>query len=132
MMWMIPISILTTCLTALALTAMSWIRRDLRSQLEACHETNQEITTAYTSLTRTLLGVASDSAPPTETTSTLWKPPEWQEPEAEFGSLPIDGDLLREYEEHLQTNGTLSGKHARANPLVEQIVPGQVRLNTTG
>lgn len=128
--WTIPFSILTISAMGLALAVMSWSRKDLRSQLEASQEMNREIMRDYTSLTRTLLGVGSDSPSPTLTISSPPEPTSWQEPEAEFGSLPIDEDLLREFQEDQAR--TLSGKHARTNPLVEQIVPGQVRLNTAG
>jgi hypothetical protein len=128
MMWMIPITILTICLTISLLVAMSWSRRDLRSQLSDYLETNREIMRDYTSLTRTLLGVAPDSPLQTQTTSQELKRPEWQPPEAEFGSLPVDQDLMREYEEHLARNGTLSGRPARTHPEVQQITPGQVTI----
>jgi len=79
----------------------------------------------YTSLTRTLLGVP-DSLAPTETTLQPLRPEPWHEPEAEFGTLPIDEDLMREYNEFLDSHGTLSGQSPRTNPMVPQIVPGQV------
>lgn len=77
-------------------------------------------------LTRTLLGVQSDSQPQTLRISEPPKSDEWHEPEADFGSLPVDEDLMREYQEFLDKNGTLSGGPARTNPEVPQIVPGQV------
>ena len=58
-----PFTILTICLVASVLLAMSWMRADWRSTLEAYRETNRGITRAYDSLTRTLLSVDSVSQP---------------------------------------------------------------------
>jgi hypothetical protein len=112
------------CLTIFSLLVMNWIRKDLRSQLEASQETNRETTREHHLLTRTLLGVQSDSPSRTVTMSTPPVSEMFKEPEADFGALPIDEDLMREYQEHLDTYGTLSGQPARTNPAVEQIVPG--------
>ena len=132
MTWMIPFTILTICLVASVLLAMSWMRADWRSTLEAYRETNREITRAYDSLTRTLLSVDSVSASQTPTTSQPLERQSWPEPKAEFGRVPIDENLLREYQVFLEHNRTMSGQAPRAHPEVEQIVPGQVRANLTG
>ena len=125
-MWLttlILISILTISAIISSLLAMSWIRKDSQSRWQDLLEMNRGITTAYESLTRTLLGVPSEVSP-TATTLTLPTSSPYEGPEAEFGSLPIDEDLMREYEEHLASNSTLSGQPARTNPMVEQITPG--------
>lgn len=116
----------TICLTICSLLAMSWIRKDLRSQLEASHATNREIMKDYSSLTRTLLGVPSDSQAQTQTTFVQPKNDVSTQPDVPFGDLPVDEDLMREYEEFVAMNGTLSGQPPRSSPSVEQIVPGQV------
>lgn len=117
----------TICLTICSLLAMNWIRKDLRSQLEALQETNRAIMKDYSSLTRTLLGVPSDSPTQTQTTFVQPKSDVSTPLDVPFGELPVDEDLMREYQEWLDENGTLSGQPARTSPLVEQIVPGQVQ-----
>ena len=116
------------CLTICSLLAMNWIRKDWRSQLEASLETNREITREHNLLTRTLLGVQSDSPPSTVTISTPPERPTSPEPDVAFGDLPIDEDLMREYQEHLDSYGTLSGGPARTHPMVPQVTPGQVPM----
>jgi hypothetical protein len=117
-----PMILLTIC----SLLAMSWIRKDWRSQLEALLETNRATMKDYTSLTRTLLGVQSDSPAQTVTMSQPPRPEASTLLDVPFGDLPVDEDLMREYQEHLDSFGTLSGEPARTNPMVEQIVPGQM------
>jgi hypothetical protein len=117
-----PMILLTIC----SLLAMSWIRKDWRSQLEGLVETNRATMKDYTSLTRTLLGVQPDSQAQTPVMSQPPRPETSSPPDALFGELPIDEDLMREYQEFLDRNQTLSGGPARTNPMVEQIVPGQV------
>jgi hypothetical protein len=125
-MWLtISISILTICLITSLLLAMNWMRKDWQSQLADSLAMNRETMRAYESLTRTLLGVPSDSPAQTVTISQPQQNSRSPEPGVLFGDLPLDEDLMREYEEHLAMNGTLSGKPARTNPEVPQIVPGQ-------
>jgi hypothetical protein len=114
------------CLTICSLLAMNWIRRDWRSQLEASLETNREITREHNLLTRTLLGVQSDSQAQTQTTFVQPKSDVSMPLDVPFGDLPVDEDLMREYQEHLETFGTLSGAPARTNPKVAQVTPGQI------
>jgi hypothetical protein len=117
----------TICLTILALLAMNWIRKDLRSQLSDSVETNREITREHNLLTRTLLGVQPDSPQSTAVISTPPERPRSTEPDVAFGDLAIDEDLMREYQEHLDSYGTLSSKPARTHPQVPQIVPGEIQ-----
>jgi hypothetical protein len=88
-------------------------------------EQAQRAQEAYETLTKTLLGVM-DSPPQPVMTSSGSPPPTSTGPADIFEGLSpeIQETLLREYSEHLATFSTLSGKPPRANPLVEQIVPG--------
>ena len=129
MMWMIPTSILMTAAIISLLLLTNWIRKDSESRFQMLLEEMKEGRRSYTALTQTLLGVQPDFQPRHATTSTQPERPSWSEPEADFGSLPIDQDLMREYSEFLAQNGTLSGKPARTHPDVPQFIPGQVTMS---
>jgi hypothetical protein len=91
-------------------------------------QTDQSFRQAYIALTESLLGVSVSPGAPTPTTQPARPTPSSPSPEEMFDALSpeIQANLLREYDEHLARFQTLSGKPARVNPLVEQIVPGQM------
>ena len=114
------------------LLAMNWIRSDSASRFQTLLEQMSQDRRAYDALVRTLLGVPQDSQPQTETTLTRPETQKSLEPEEAFDLLSpeIQADLLREYDEHLARNGTLSGKPPRTNPMVHQWTPGaEIRLS---
>jgi hypothetical protein len=128
------LTILILTLTILALTiccsvaATTWMAR---RECPHCR-TDQSFREAYIALTQSLLGVSVSSPAPTPTTrngSTTQSSPS---PDEVFDGLSpeIQANLLREYDEHLAKFQTLSGRPARVNPLVEQIVPGQMPNET--
>ena len=114
------------CLTICSLVAMNWMQKAWQSQLADLRETNRESIREHNLLTRTLLGVQSDSQSQTVTISTPPKNDVSNPLDVPFGDLPVDEDLMREYEEFRAGSGTLSGQPPRTNPLVPQIVPGQM------
>jgi hypothetical protein len=115
-----PTILVGTC----SLLAMSWTRSALESQIRTLQTLLSEKDRDYTSLTKTLLGVSPDSQSQQPATLKLVEPQSWQPPDAPLGDLPIDENLMREYQEHLDSQGNLSGKPARVHPEVPQIVPG--------
>jgi hypothetical protein len=113
-----PISTPTILGIISLLLLMIW-RKDQESRFQTLQRLLEKQQTSYDTLTRTLLGVAPDSPSQIVTTLTPQNAPSWQPPDAEFGTLPIDEDLMREYEEYRAQWGTLTGGPARTNPEVE-------------
>lgn len=110
-----PISTPTILGIILALLLMIW-RKDQGCRFQTLESELAEKST----LIRILLGVPPDS--PSQTV-TITKPPSTSEssgPDETFGDLPMDADLIREFEEFRAKTGTLSGRPARTSPGVEQ------------
>jgi hypothetical protein len=125
--WMIPTLILAIAVMGLSVLAMLWTRRDCATQVQTISTALSERTQAYDTLVKAMLGVP---ASPTQTETTYEPPPmpKSSEPEDAFDQLSpeIQNALLREHQEFLAKNGTLSGGPARIHPDVPQMIPGQV------